>query len=85
MAKIQKLITQPLLRNSLPQNVTRGNGVRNPQKASAYVGKGVLRNGDTIPAIKGSISPVPNGPLVKKKGPYAGSTLKKGGRVKSKK
>jgi hypothetical protein len=57
--------------------------VYNPQKASAYVGKGVLRNGgDTITAIKGSISPVPNGPLIKKKGPYAGSTLKKGGKVK---
>lgn len=27
------------------------------------------------------ITPVPNGPLVKKKGPYAGSTLKNGGTV----
>lgn len=52
----------------------------NPQKASAYVGKGVLRNGgDTIPAIKGAITPVPNGPLVKKKGPFKGSTLRNGG------
>lgn len=55
--------------------------VYNPQKAEAYVGKKVLRNGDTITAIKGFISPVPNGPLVKKKGPYAGSTLKSGGKV----
>lgn len=47
----------------------------NPQKASAYVGPGVLRKG-------GKITPVPNGPLVKKKGPYAGSTLKAGGMIK---
>ena len=47
----------------------------NPQKASAYVGPGVLRKG-------GKITPVPNGPLIKKKGPYAGSTLKAGGKVK---
>ena len=47
----------------------------NPQKASAYVGPGVLRKG-------GKITPVPNGPLIKKKGPYAGSTLKSGGKVK---
>ena len=51
----------------------------NPQKASAYVGKGVLRNGDTLTSIKGSITPVPNGPLVKKKGPFKGSTLRNGG------
>ena len=55
-------------------------GPYNPQKATAYVGKGVLRNGgDTIPAIKGAITPVPNGPLIKKKGPFKGSTLKNGG------
>jgi hypothetical protein len=53
--------------------------VYNPQKAEAYVGKGVLRNGDTLTAIKGSITPVPNGPLIKKKGPFKGSTLKNGG------
>jgi hypothetical protein len=47
----------------------------NPQKASAYVGPGVLRKG-------GKITPVPNGPLVKKKGIYAGSTLKAGGKIK---
>ena len=47
----------------------------NPQKATAYVGPGVLRKG-------GKITPVPNGPLIKKKGPYAGSTLKAGGKVK---
>ena len=28
------------------------------------------------------ITKVPNGPLIKKKGPYAGSTLKAGGKVK---
>jgi hypothetical protein len=49
--------------------------VYNPQKASAYVGKGVLRAG-------GKITPVPNGPLVKKKGEFKGSTLKDGGKVK---
>ena len=48
--------------------------VYNPQKAEAYVGKGVLRTG-------GKITPVPNGPLVKKKGEFKGSTLKSGGKV----
>ena len=47
----------------------------NPQNATAYVGPGVLRKG-------GKITPVPNGPLIKKKGIYAGSTLKSGGKVK---
>jgi len=47
-------------------------GPYNPQKATAYVGKGVLKNG-------GGITPVPNGPLVKKKGEFKGSTLKNGG------
>ena len=47
--------------------------VYNPQKAEAYVGKGVLRNG--------GITPVPNGPLIKKKGPFKGSGLKDGGKV----
>jgi hypothetical protein len=47
----------------------------NPQKASAYVGPGVLRRG-------GKITPVPNGPLIKKKGPFKGSTLKAGGVIK---
>ena len=42
--------------------------VYNPQKAEAYVGKRVLQKGDTIPAIKGSITPVPNGHLIKKDG-----------------
>jgi hypothetical protein len=51
--------------------------VYNPQKASAYVGKGVLRNGDTLPAIKGAITPVPNGPLIKKDG----TSLKNGGKT----
>jgi hypothetical protein len=49
-------------------------GPYNPQKASAYVGKGVLRNG-------GGITPVPNGPLIKKKGEFKGSTLKSGGTI----
>jgi len=48
-----------------------GKGPYNPQKASAYVGKGVLRKG-------GAITPVPNGPLIKKDG----TSLKKGGIVK---
>ena len=49
----------------------------NPQKASAYVGPGVLKQG-------GKITPVPNGPLIKKKGPFKGSTLKSGGMLKRK-
>lgn len=57
-------------------------GPWNPQKASAYVGKGVLKYGDTIPAVRGSITPVPNGPLVRKKGVLKGSTLKNGGKLK---
>ena len=65
------------LRNTKPQNVTRGNGVKNPQKATAYVGKGVLRDGDSIPAIKGAITPVPNGHLIKKDG----TSLKNGGKI----
>jgi hypothetical protein len=52
-----------------------GKGPYNPQKASAYVGKGVLRKG-------GNITPVPNGPLIKKKGEFKGSTLKKGGKIR---
>lgn len=43
--------------------------VYNPQKATAYVGKGVLKNGGGVP----------NGPLIKKKGPFKGSTLRNGG------
>jgi hypothetical protein len=88
MNSIKKLLkSAPRMRNTLPQNITRGNGVRNPQKAEAYVGKGVLKNGDTVTSIKGSISPVPNGPLIKRKGivrgvSVKGSTLKTGGKVK---
>ena len=52
-------------------------GPWNPQKATAYVGKGVLRNGDTLSPIKGSITPVPNGHLIKKDG----TSLKKGGKL----
>lgn len=59
-------------------------GPWNPQKASAYVGKGVLKYGDTIPSIRKAITPVPNGPLVKKKGPFKSSTLKQGGKTKRK-
>ena len=44
-------------------------GPYNPQKASAYVGKGVLKNG--------GITPVPNGPLIKKDG----TSLKNGGKT----
>jgi len=74
MAKIKKLLKESLpgMRNALPK--TYGNGVKNPQKAEAYVGKRVLKNG-------GGITPVPNGPLIKKKGPFKGSTLKSGGSV----
>jgi hypothetical protein len=50
-------------------------GPYNPQKATAYVGKGVLKQG-------GNITPVPDGPLIKKKGEFKGSTLKNGGKVK---
>jgi hypothetical protein len=49
--------------------------VYNPQKAEAYVGKRVLKNGDTLTSIKGSITPVPNGHLIKKDG----TALKNGG------
>ena len=52
-------------------------GPWNPQKAEAYVGKRVLKNGDTLTAIKGSITPVPNGHLIKKDG----TSLKKGGKL----
>jgi len=45
-------------------------GPWNPQKATAYVGKGVLRSG-------GKITPVPNGHLIKKDG----TSLKDGGKV----
>ena len=51
--------------------------VYNPQKAEAYVGKRVLQNGDTLTSIKGAITPVPNGHLIKKDG----TSLKKGGTV----
>ena len=51
--------------------------VYNPQKAEAYVGKRVLKNGDTLTSIKGAITPVPNGHLIKKDG----TSLKKGGTV----
>ena len=46
-------------------------GPWNPQKATAYVGKGVLKNG-------GGITPVPNGHLIKKDG----TSLKNGGKIK---
>jgi hypothetical protein len=52
--------------------------VYNPQKAEAYVGKRVLKNGDTLSPIKGSITPVPNGHLIKKDG----TSLKNGGKIK---
>jgi len=45
-------------------------GPYNPQKAEAYVGKDVLKNG-------GGITPVPNGHLIKKDG----TSLKNGGKV----
>ena len=45
-------------------------GPYNPQKATAYVGKGVLKNG-------GNITPVPNGHLIKEDG----TSLKNGGKI----
>ena len=47
-------------------------GPYNPQKATAYVGKGVLKSG-------GKITPVPNGHLIKKDG----TSLKNGGKLKA--
>ena len=47
-------------------------GPYNPQKATAYVGKGVLKSG-------GNITPVPNGHLIKKDG----TSLKNGGKLKA--
>ena len=47
----------------------------NPQKATAYVGPGVLKQG-------GKITPVPDGHLIKKTGKFKGSTLKSGGAIK---
>lgn len=44
--------------------------VYNPQKAEAYVGKGVLKNG-------GNITKVPNGHLIKPDG----TSLKNGGKI----
>jgi hypothetical protein len=38
---------------------------------------------ESAPRMRG-VTPVPNGPLVKKKGPFKGSTLKDGGKVKVK-
>jgi hypothetical protein len=49
----------------------------NPQNATAYVGPGVLKQG-------GKTTKVPNGPLIKKKGVFKGSTLKNGGTMKKK-
>ena len=73
MATIKKLLKAGLAgkRNSVPTNAA----IKNSQKATTYVGKGVLRKG-------GNITPVPNGPLVKKKGEFKGSTLKTGGKIK---
>jgi hypothetical protein len=47
----------------------------NPQKAVAYVGPGVLKQGSKI-------TPVPDGHLIKKTGKFKGSTLKSGGKIK---
>ena len=68
MPTIKKLLkAAPRMRNSVPTN----SAIKNSQKATTYVGKGVLKNG--------GITPVPNGPLIKKKGEFKGSTLKNGG------
>lgn len=39
------------------------------------------KKGDTITSVKGAITPVPDGPLIKKKGPFKASTLKNGGKT----
>ena len=39
------------------------------------------KKGDTITSVKGAITPVPDGPLIKKRGVYSGSTLKNGGKT----
>ena len=39
------------------------------------------KKGDTITSVKGAITPVPDGPLVKKRGVFKGSTLKNGGKT----
>ena len=70
MATIKKLLqSAPRMRNSVPTNAA----IKNSQKATTYVGTGVLRRG-------GNITPVPNGPLIKKDG----TSLKKGGMIKRK-
>jgi len=69
MATIKKLIKtgHKGTRNSVPTNPA----IKNSQKATTYVGKGVLRRG-------GAITPVPNGHLIKKDG----TSLRKGGKIK---
>ena len=37
----------------------------------------------SAPRMRG-VTPVPNGPLIQKKGPFKGSALKKGGKLKLK-
>ena len=65
---LKKMIqSAPRMRNSVPTNTA----IKNSQKATTYVGKGVLRRG-------GNITPVPNGHLIKKDG----TSLKTGGKVK---
>ena len=68
MPKVKKLLKESLLgmRNAVPTN----SAIKNSQKATTYVGKGVLRSG-------GNITPVPNGHLIKKDG----TSLKSGGKV----
>lgn len=69
MLKVKKLLKESLpgMRNAVPTN----SAVKNSQKATTYVGKGVLKNGGGVP----------DGPLVKKKGEFKGSTLKEGGSI----
>jgi hypothetical protein len=67
MAKVKKLVKESLrgMRNAVPTN----SAVKNSQKATTYVGKGVLKNG--------GITPVPNGHLIKEDG----TSLKNGGKT----
>lgn len=70
MPKIKKLLKESLpgMRNAVPTN----SAIKNSQKTTTYVGKGVLRSG-------GNITPVPNGHLIKKDG----TSLKNGGKAKA--
>jgi hypothetical protein len=64
MAKIKKLLKESLpgMRNAVPTN----SAIKNSQKATTYVGKGVLKNGGSTPAWTRSEGKDPKGGLNKK-------------------